>query len=193
MDNKKTFLEFVRALAFTYGQFCVWDEFNNRKTFPYNFWETSFSRVVYFSVVNDCLSNLAKLTEKQNAREDRKVLSIFHLIEIGLLSDYLKTIEKLSKIRNKILAHKDLKIASATNKFLDEIGLTRKELDDLFMKIISFLDEEKTKYNIKVDYKEYFHGLERGYKDEIQSINKDLRLRINRQNQLTALRKELAN
>ena len=190
-NNKNLFLEFERELSSTYGQFCVWNEFNNRDTFPYHFWKTSFSRVIYFSVANNCLSNLAKLTEKQNIREDRKVLSIFHLVEVGLFSECSKTIEKIGKIRNKILAHKYLKVALNPNKFLDEMGLTHKELENLFTKIINFLDEEKTKYDIKVHYKEYFNGLVKGYKDEIQIINNDLRLRINRQSQLAALRKKI--
>lgn len=193
VDNKKIFLEFERELAFTYGQFCIWNEFNDRNIFPYSFWETSFSRVIYFSVINNCLSNLAKLTEKQNSKKDNEVLSVFYLIEFGQLSDCSKTIEKISKIRNKTLAHKDLKKSLDYIKFLDEVNLTISELEILFSKLITVLDHEKINYKTSVDYKKYFNELKTDYKKEIWDINRELKSKENRINMHTALEKRLKN
>jgi len=149
-EKIKTFNEFKIKFETAYCQYCMWKALQDKK-----FEEMKKENRYFWAYITDALlfaysAGLAKLTEKQNKR-DNEVLSIFYLLEYKL-EDSNDTIEKLRKLRNKVLMHHDLKTALNIKKFVSKLGLRYLDIENLFNKLIKIMSEIAPDFDTNLNY-----------------------------------------
>ena len=166
--QNKDFDEFVGNLLLAYKQFCFSTRFSeklkNHNFAPLDlFWFTTL-----LSLRKGYLSELSKLFEKQNGKfED--VLSIYYLLDYEF-AEHSSTIEKLKKLRNKFLMHHDLKTIREFDKFMKELDLSPKNIQDLFIKTFEVVERIRVQYSISGELGPLFKGVEEKVEKEIDEI-----------------------
>jgi len=107
------------------------------KTRYYHKFEEVWNRILV-SLEIGFWSELTKIFEKPSKNFDR-TLSIYDLPNISF-KGYKRKIEKIRKLRNKIISHNDLKTLRNLQRFLAKLGLKRDDAEQLFEKTIEVLD-----------------------------------------------------
>ena len=172
MDKKqKVFGRFICMMDLAYCQFHVWKTLQNKA------FNGVFSNYNYFwKQVSDALLNsstvgLTKLVEKQS-KLDQEVISIFFLLEFGI-ENAAVVIEKLRKLRNKIIMHNDVKTILEADNFFKELSLNYGDIEDLFDEIIKVLDRIKQNFSNSTDFSNRYSEMKvKCEKDTINLIDK---------------------
>lgn len=160
-DKKKVFTIFRMKLDHAYAQFCVWRTLNNQKynlTFNMNkyYWTA-----VLDGLNNSFMSELAKLLEKPDNRFG-DTISIFYLLK-SKFGEYDELLEKIKRIRNKLLMHNDLIANKDIKVFTSDLGLKYSDIELLFNRLIELLDEVKQDFDAHdiTSYIDYFGEVEK--------------------------------
>ena len=172
LKRQKTFSIFLEDLNFAFSQFVIWKDLQNAEYNPI----FEKNKYVWTTLIRSLFlgfsAKLAKLTEnfteKQNPRYG-EVISIFYLLEL-VLEEYKETLEKIKRLRNKILMHNDLETLTNLNSFTKELDLKYGDIEDVFQKLISVLDQVKSNFNDSTDCKKYFSDLETSCRDDIRKF-----------------------
>lgn len=163
---------FIKKLDFAFRQFVIWKNLQNERynlIFKQNeyLWTTLMrSLLIGFSI------ELAKLTEKQNSRHE-EVISIFYLLELEI-EDHRETLEKIKKLRNKVLMHNDLKTLISLDVFMSELDLKYGDIENIFKKLIYILDQKKAVFHNATDCEKYFSDLETFCVDDLNKFMNSL-------------------
>lgn len=168
-EKQQIFRIFLKKLDLAYSEFCIWRELQNRKynqIFNKNkcYWTTILS-----SLYGSFSADLAKLTEKPTSWRD-DTISIFSLLIESELSDYDETLEKIGKLRNKVLMHIDKKTYLSLNDFMKTLNLKYGDIEDIFAKLIDILDKIKCEFHNSTSCKEYFSKLEESCKTDVKEL-----------------------
>lgn len=165
------FDNFIGNLLFAYKQFCFSTLFSERlKDYKNNnmqlFWFTTL-----LSLRRGYLGELSKIFERQNGKfED--VLSIYYLLDYEF-SEHSDTIEKLRKLRNKFLMHHDLKTSRELDLFMEELNLTPKNIQDLFIKTIEVLERLRIQFGVSGEILTLFKEVEVKIELEVSEVLKN--------------------
>lgn len=168
-NKQKEFKIFLKKIEFAYSNFCIWRALQNKKynlVYDVNkyFWNN-----VIVSLNNSSITELSKLLEKPNNFCDNENLTIFYLL--GEMVEFDITIlNKLKKLRNKILGHNDKKTLLDGERFMKELNLTDNDVNCLFQKIIGVLDGIKDKFNNTIDCKRHFEIIKQSCEDEVKNF-----------------------
>lgn len=168
-NKQKEFKVFLKKVEFAYSNYCIWRALQNKKyNSVYNankyFWNN-----VIVSLNNSSIAELSKLLEKPNNFDDKENLTIFYLL--GEMVEFSSVIlNKLKKLRNKILGHNDKKTMLDGERFMKELNLTYDDVDCLFQKTIEILDDIKYKFNNRTDCKKHFEIIKQSCEDEVENF-----------------------
>lgn len=157
---------FIGKLDFAYRQFLLWKHFQNSK---YNkIYENSPEtfNAIFQSLLTGFLIELAKLTENGNVKFE-EVVSIYSLLEEEL-EPVKETIKKIKNLRNKVLSHNDKNTLKDVKKFMRDLKLKNSDIEDLFVFLIEWLDENKKRFKNSTEFKNNY------FKEVAGLIEKDI-------------------
>src|ERR1035437_1548321 len=163
---EKDFDIFVNKLLSAYQQFCL-DEIIHLevKTNYYRRFKKTWD-ITLSSLELGYLIELAKIFESQRSDE---TITIYYFLDYKF-KEYYGTIEKLKKLRNKFLAHTDVKTMRDLKKFMDSVKLKRSEIRLLFKKTIEVIDTMKTTFGLTENLVQRFEDEKKSIEEEFKSF-----------------------
>lgn len=146
MDKSKEFEMLIKNLSLAYYQFCL-NEIMHEKVAGKIF--TDFQllwTVTLLGLEEAYLLGLAKFFDRP--KELDETISIYYFFDFN----QNELINKLKMIRNKMIVHLDKKLALKTG-FLDELRLTKGDIESLFVTAITAVDQIKKNFGVIEDLK----------------------------------------
>jgi len=148
-SHEKNFDYLVGQVTLAYKQFLLFKELrkpSNRKLLNSHGY---FFKVILPTLSISFLSNLSKILEAPHGFDE--TVSIFTITKQRFV-DQEEIISKIKKLRNKVLAHNDMKTLQDLDKFMRELQLKNENIEDLFIQIIDYLNEQRVHFGLSGEF-----------------------------------------
>jgi hypothetical protein len=114
--------------------------FNKLKGEYVEYLEPPLDKIFISSIARTLIQGIASLFDPVEDKWGNKNL-VVHLIKDADLGAYKDTLDKVSKIRNKVISHNDSESNIRANNFIDEVNLTPEEIEKLLIHVIDLLEK----------------------------------------------------
>lgn len=151
------FKVFIEDLSIAYREFClnrvihekVGDKF-------YTLFQSTWDRILV-GLQKSYLLGLARLFDKYRLEGKDKNISIYFFLDYKFINQN-GIINKLKKLRNKMLCHSDLETTLALEKFLDDLSFKEdgSDIESLFRTTIETINEIGSNFAYNQDIKQRF-------------------------------------